>query len=890
MKDITFIVSHKFFLLIVSKFILILLIFWASLISFSSHAGAQEPISEEAFTSIPDVSLDQLPKYKDGEMLVRLKEGVDPIYLERLQPIKIKPKKPKSFIEKIIDFFRQILGGKTEESSLSDTGAKLKVIGVEKVISTKVESRTLKLRAYYPKEERLDLGGLARLYLVKFNGASVEEAVAIAEQSPQVERAHPNFLYYLSQDSSLARVIPNDPLFKDLWGLEKIHLPEAWALGRERQEVIVSVIDSGVSYSHPDLAERLWINSKEIPNNWEDDDNNGYVDDYYGYTAWLGYKPCKDYFSVTPQPDCNISLDVIPCYTLSNDPNCNIAHWHGTHVGGTIAAIRDNREGITGISNRVKIMSNQVVSSYVPILDIPLLSENHIIKAIIYSVDNGAKVINMSLEGLSFSDDLKAAIDLAVSNDIVVVAAAGNDGQESLSYPARYEKVIAVAAIAPDGSHAEFSNSGDISVAAPGVDILSTFPPWLSLLTPQIYPGYRSASGTSMAAPHAAGLAAFIRSVNPQLTNIEVRQIIEETADDLGEPGWDPDYGYGLINAYNAIAKAMGIVSSTPTLTPTVTLSVPPLPIEVTPTPGKLPNLSSCGKDEECASGFCDRSEGVPGICRPSPTPPPNECERQGGVCIPTGLCRVEGGIMDRTKGCSNNQVCCKGIVSISTLTPTSIPELGELSIEVRPQEGRSRGEGGTYYIGEEIAVCWTLPQSGNVKVTKKIDEREEILFEDYDEQAGGCLTGVVAPPSGERKYLLYYESEEPVSTSIFVVSGEVPSEPSLPTETPAAVVPPTVTPTATVIPTPTGVPNGWQCGFDYECASKFCDLSGGIPGVCRTPPTFTPSPTPTKTPCEEQPQNICMDKDICLRLPEGKIVGKQGCPGTKICCQIQGQ
>ncbi|GGK14406.1 hypothetical protein GCM10010965_04320 [Caldalkalibacillus thermarum] len=213
-------------------------------------------------------------------------------------------------------------------------------------------------------------------------------------------------------------------------------------------------------------------------------------------------------------------------------------HGHGTHVAGIAAAVTNNITGIAGVSWNNTIMPVKV------------LDKNgagglfEVINGIIWATDHGAKVINMSLGDDEHSDLLYDAVRYAYEHDVVLVAAAGNDNVDVPMYPAAYPEVLAVSAVNHLQEKAAFSNYGDyIDVTAPGEHIPSTF----------INNQYVFMSGTSMAAPHVAGLAGLIRSLNPDLSNREVMDLIRQTADDLGPIGHDPYFGYGRINVYQAL-------------------------------------------------------------------------------------------------------------------------------------------------------------------------------------------------------------------------------------------------------------------------------------------------------------------------------------------------
>ncbi|WP_338551944.1 S8 family peptidase [Paenibacillus sp. KS-LC4] len=215
---------------------------------------------------------------------------------------------------------------------------------------------------------------------------------------------------------------------------------------------------------------------------------------------------------------------------------------HGTHVAGIIGASVNNGEGVAGLSWYNKVMPVKVLDSS------GAGSTYSVAQGLIWATDHGAKVINMSLGNYAQADFLHDAIKYAYDHDVVLIAASGNDNTDRPGYPAAYPEVFAVAATDSAQKKASFSNYGDyIDVAAPGDSIAST------------YPGgqYAALSGTSMASPHVAALAGLIRSVNPDLTNEEVMEIMRKSAVDLGDPGKDVYFGYGEIDIDRALKAAM---------------------------------------------------------------------------------------------------------------------------------------------------------------------------------------------------------------------------------------------------------------------------------------------------------------------------------------------
>jgi subtilisin family serine protease len=295
---------------------------------------------------------------------------------------------------------------------------------------------------------------------------------------------------------------PNDPFYSKQWYLHQsknhdIDAPESWSITTGDSEIIVAVIDTGIDYNHPDLADNIWINTDEIPDNDIDDDYNGYIDDYYGWNY-------SEY---------------------NNDPKDN--YGHGTHCAGIIAASGNNNIGITGVSWNSKIMCIKAGEYY--------FYNEDIARAIIYSVDNGAKVISMSFGSEYPSKLIEDALNYASANGVVLVAAAGNDALIYKNYPAAYDNVIAVAATNEKDQKAYFSSYGGwVDVAAPGTNIYSTMPTYKVELNDRDYQkNYDFLNGTSMACPVVAGLSALLLSNNDSMSPDMIKTIICGTCDKI---------------------------------------------------------------------------------------------------------------------------------------------------------------------------------------------------------------------------------------------------------------------------------------------------------------------------------------------------------------------
>jgi thermitase len=321
------------------------------------------------------------------------------------------------------------------------------------------------------------------IFMFQSESKTAKELKDYFENIQHVEYAEPNYIY-------LQNEVPNDLLYlRYQWNLPAIQTEEGWRLSQGNENIVIAVIDSGVDLDHPDLVHRLKKGYNVLADNDLPEDDNG----------------------------------------------------HGTHVAGIIASETNNREGVAGITWFNHIMPIKALNSegYGSSFDVA--------KGIIWAVDHGARIINLSLGNYQPSELLQEAVRYAYDRGAVIIAASGNDNSSQPSYPAAYHEVLSVGAINPDGSRAEFSNYGAyLDVVAPGTGIPSTF----------VHHRYAALSGTSMAAPHVTALAGLILSLNPELSNIEVMNIINRSTVDLGTPGNDPFFGNGLINIYKAMQLA----------------------------------------------------------------------------------------------------------------------------------------------------------------------------------------------------------------------------------------------------------------------------------------------------------------------------------------------
>ena len=370
----------------------------------------------------------------------------------------------------------------------------------------------------------------------------VNEAVETYEADPNVEFAEPDFVLRPAQTTSA-----NDSYYPRLYGLNNtgqnggiqdadMDAPEAWNTTRGNTDTVVAVIDEGVDINHPDLKNNIWTNPGETAGDRIDNDRNGYVDDVNGW----------DFYN----NDASVY-----------DPVSGRGDEHGTHVAGTIAAEGNNSVGVVGVNWQARIMPLKFLGptgGYT----------SDAVEALNYAVNKGVKISNNSWGGGGRSQALQDAISRADAAGHLFVAAAGNEGVNNDStphYPSNYTNpnVISVAATNNQDALADFSNYGATSVdlSAPGVNIYSTLPG-------NTYGAY---SGTSMATPHVAGVAALLRSRNPSADDAQLKDYILKSVDQKNNLQGRMVTG-GRANAFGSLAQ------STPeAIGPTVT-SIRPAP------------------------------------------------------------------------------------------------------------------------------------------------------------------------------------------------------------------------------------------------------------------------------------------------------------------------
>lgn len=380
----------------------------------------------------------------------------------------------------------------------------------------------------------------------------------------RIKKTASGYVLCVPNDALHITETPNDYYFSYQYGPQLMSAPNAWDITTGNQDLLAIVIDTGIEAHHPDLAQNMWVNPNEIPGNRIDDDYNGYIDDVHGINA-------------------------ITRVGSGMDDN-----GHGTHVAGIIGAVGNNSIGISGITQRVKLVSAKFLSSS------GIGSSVNAIRAINYGImlkqrGHNVVVMNNSYGSSTFSSAFYSAVKQAESNGILFVAAAGNSARNtdfSPSYPANYQatNVISVASVTSTGSLSLFSNFGlrTVHVAAPGSGILST------ILNHKY--GYKS--GTSMAAPHVSGLSVLTKSVC-DLSVSDLKNNILNNGTKTSSLSSAVSSG-SIVNAVGSVYAARSVCATptpepqptvgpgTPTQTPTPTHTATNTPT-ITPTPTNTP-------------------------------------------------------------------------------------------------------------------------------------------------------------------------------------------------------------------------------------------------------------------------------------------------------------
>jgi subtilisin family serine protease len=438
---------------------------------------------------------------------------------------------------------RIILKIKNEIADPGKSRSKQNLIG-----NIRIDNVTQKFNAIKINRQSIGKKSNAHIYVIQFpQGTDLKQVIDEYYKTGETVYAETDFV---GSGGGTQGIVPNDQYYYLQWGLKNdgtfpyspsiagadIDMENGWSLEQGDSTIIVGIIDTGNKMDHPDFEGRIWKNYEEIPNNGIDDDNNGFVDDVQGWNF----------------------------ANANNDPTDG--RGHGTNVAGIIGANGNNSILYAGVDWKCKLMilkglNNSNFGYYAWWAD-----------AIYYAVDNGANVINMSLGGKGVSTTLQDAVNYALDNNVVIAACMMNTNSDTIYYPAKYAGVIAVGSTNPNDyrsnpffwSPTSGSNYGShISVVAPGNYIYG-----LDYQSDTKYESYWG--GTSQATPVVSGLASLLLAQDKNRTPAQIKSIIESTAEDqVGDPiedtpGWDQYYGFGRINAFDALSVFTGIHTQDP--------------------------------------------------------------------------------------------------------------------------------------------------------------------------------------------------------------------------------------------------------------------------------------------------------------------------------------
>lgn len=365
-----------------------------------------------------------------------------------------------------------------------------------------------------------------RIYVVKVkDGESLEDLYSRLEERLDVEYVEPNYKIQTT-------ATPNDTYFSSQWNLTKIEAPEGWDISTGDSTISIGILDTGIRYTHTDLAAKIWTNPGEVGGGKEtnniDDDGNGYIDDWRGWDF------------------------------INNDNNATDDQGHGTAVAGIAAASSNNSVGVAGVDWSAKVVALKVLDSdgsgYI----------SNLVPALEYAGDNNIDIANMSLGSYSFSQTLSDAVDEVYAEGTAMFGASGNNNLNTILYPARFSKVMAIGATDQGDTRCDVGDWGndqygnpqgsnwgpEMDVVAPGVSLYSTS-----------YGGDNSYTssfgGTSGATPHVAGLASLSKAQFSGISVSELYDLIRNSAYDLGASGFDEYYGYGRIDVNETLSPPL---------------------------------------------------------------------------------------------------------------------------------------------------------------------------------------------------------------------------------------------------------------------------------------------------------------------------------------------
>jgi len=411
------------------------------------------------------------------------------------------------------------------------------ILGFQPGVANPLQGVSPQLMPFLDRTFMLDGSAVGVFRYPQYDATRIESLLG---QVPNVQYMEPNFCREIQG-------LPSDPYFTsrsswkqpydDQWAIKRVGFTDqpgsAFELAAGAKPVVVAVIDTGLDWNHEDIPwDALWTNPKEKPGNGVDDDKNGFVDDVIGWDFWRNTNKPWD------------------------------RNGHGTLVSGIIAARSGNGRGITGVNPQARIMVVKALNSF------GHTRASFVAQSILYAVDNGAQVVNISVGGKKRTRTEQRAVEYAHRKGAVIVVASGNEGVSVEDFgPGGVPQVITVAATGVDDKRAAYSNWGPhVDMAAPGNDVLGPRARYTDLMAgiPGVTykPGdafvgtdrrYTRASGTSFAAPIVSGVASLLVGKGKPVTNEQVKQVLLATARDVDVPGVDQFTGHGLLDAVAAL-------------------------------------------------------------------------------------------------------------------------------------------------------------------------------------------------------------------------------------------------------------------------------------------------------------------------------------------------
>ena len=367
-------------------------------------------------------------------------------------------------------------------------------------------------KAFGTQQSGLNFGSY---YYAKYSGnVSIDKVINTLLQNKDIAYAEPSYIYS-------TWYTPNDAAYSTQFYLSQVKAPQAWDIARNAADVIIGIVDTGSEITHQDLAANIYYNTAD-PVNGIDDDGDGYVDNYAGWDL------------------CGASVSTM---IGDNDPNVKSSGAdHGVHVSGIASAVTNNGIGVASLAGNAKLLIVKAGADD----DARSIYKGY--EGIKYAADKGAHIINCSWGGVSGGQFGQEMVNYAISKGCLVVAAAGNSGNNIPIYPAAFDGVLAVANLNADDTKGSASNYGTyVDISAPGQGIYNT-----------VYNnGYAYYSGTSMAAPLVSSAAALLKEKYPNYTGLQIGEILRATADniDAQNPSYVKMLGKGRLNVYRALTE-----------------------------------------------------------------------------------------------------------------------------------------------------------------------------------------------------------------------------------------------------------------------------------------------------------------------------------------------